>query len=185
MGSPGRFVSKLYGRPVACGLLSGVFPRRSSAAAILAIELADGYDRAPFWGQRSGQHLAARDASMIPASESFDGTFPFAAHYTTAPGFRMHYVDEGAGPVIICLHGQPTWGYLYRKFIPPLSKDYRVIVPDHMGFGKSETPPDLDYTLKTHVENLAALVTGLDLRDMTIVAQDWGGPIAGAFTLRH
>src|SRR5579863_6657288 len=121
---------------------------------------------------------------MIPQSETFDGTFPFKPHFSTARGFRMHYVDEGTGPPIVCLHGQPTWGYLYRKFIPPLSQQFRVIVPDHMGFGKSETPQDKEYTLRTHVENLAALIDELGLNEITFVVQDWGGPIAGAFTLR-
>ena len=97
----------------------------------------------------------------------------------------MHYVDEGAGEPIIILHGEPTWGYLYRNFIPELSKTHRVIVPDHMGFGKSETPQDREYTLKTHVENLGALIDELDLRDITFVIQDWGGPIASAYSVRH
>ena len=59
---------------------------------------------------------------MIPANETFNGTFPFQANYFTGRGFKMHYVDEGEGEVILCLHGQPTWGYLYRNFIPYLSK---------------------------------------------------------------
>ncbi|MEM7020481.1 MAG: alpha/beta fold hydrolase, partial [Pseudomonadota bacterium] len=74
---------------------------------------------------------------------------------------------------------------LYRNFIPPLSKHYRVIVPDHMGFGKSETPQDKTYTLQTHVENLARLIDALNLTDITFVCQDWGGPITGAYTIRH
>ena len=122
---------------------------------------------------------------MIPAEETFDGTFPFQPRYSTAPGFRMHYVDEGEGEPIICLHGEPTWGYIYRDFIPPLSERWRVIVPDHMGFGKSETPQDRDYTLESHVGNLAALIDELDLRDITLVGQDWGGPILAAYTVRH
>jgi haloalkane dehalogenase len=97
----------------------------------------------------------------------------------------MHYVDEGDGEPIVLLHGEPTWGYLYRNFIPELSKTNRVVVPDHMGFGKSETPQDREYTLKTHVENLAALIEELDLRDITFVMQDWGGPIGSSYALRH
>src|ERR671919_1324416 len=77
---------------------------------------------------------------MIAADQAFDGTFPFAPHFSTAAGFQMHYVDEGEGEPIVCLHGEPTWGYVYRRFIAPLSETNRVIVPDHMGFGKSETP---------------------------------------------
>ena len=122
---------------------------------------------------------------MIGAEETFDGTFPFTPHFTDAPGFRMHYVDEGSGEPIICLHGEPTWGYLYRNFVPPLSRTHRVIVPDHMGFGKSETPQDREYTLRTHVENLVALCDDLDLTEITFVAQDWGGVMAGAYTVRH
>jgi haloalkane dehalogenase len=122
---------------------------------------------------------------VIPSDETFEGTWPFAPRFSTAPGFRMHYVDEGIGQTVICLHGEPTWGYLYRKFIPALAQHYRVIVPDHMGFGKSETPQDRVYTLRTHVENFTALVEDLDLSDITLVGQDWGGPIASSFALRH
>jgi cis-3-alkyl-4-acyloxetan-2-one decarboxylase len=122
---------------------------------------------------------------MIPADETFDGTFPFEPRFTHAPGFRMHYVDEGEGDPIVCLHGEPTWAYLYRNFIPALGKRHRVVVPDHMGFGKSETPADREYTLGTHVENLEALLLELDLRDITLVMQDWGGLIGGGFALRH
>jgi cis-3-alkyl-4-acyloxetan-2-one decarboxylase len=117
---------------------------------------------------------------MIDADETFNGTWPFAPHFTDAPGFKMHYVDEGAGEAIVCLHGEPTWGYLYRNFIPPLAKNYRVVVPDHMGFGKSETPQDKIYTLKTHVENLFSVLDELALDDITLVIQDWGGLIGGA-----
>ena len=122
---------------------------------------------------------------LIPADESFDGTWPFAPRFSTAPGFRMHYVDEGQGEPVVMLHGEPTWGYLYRNFIPPLAKTHRVIVPDHMGFGKSETPQDREYTLRTHVANLSALIEELDLRDITFVLQDWGGPIGGCYAQLH
>ncbi|MCP4227452.1 MAG: alpha/beta fold hydrolase [Actinomycetia bacterium] len=122
---------------------------------------------------------------MIAADETFDGTWPFAPNFFDGAGFRQHYVDEGEGEPIICLHGEPTWGYLYRKMIAPLAKANRVIVPDHMGFGKSETPQDRPYTLQTHTENLTALIEHLDLRDITFVIQDWGGPIGTAFTVRN
>lgn len=124
---------------------------------------------------------------MIPADETFDGTWPFRPHFSTAAGFRQHYVDEGPadGETIICLHGEPTWGYIYRNFIPPLADDYRVLVPDHMGFGKSETPQDRTYTLQTHVENLEKFIDDLNLTDITFVGQDWGGPITGAYSIRH
>ena len=106
---------------------------------------------------------------MIGENENFGGTWPFAPRYFSGNGFRMHYVDEGHGDPIVCLHGEPTWGYLYRRFIPPLSQVYRVIVPDHMGFGKSETPRDRHYSLKPHVENLTGLIDALDLKNVTLV----------------
>lgn len=124
---------------------------------------------------------------MIEANETFDGTWPFAPRFSTAAGFRQHYIDEGPrdAPTIVCLHGEPTWGYLYRHFVPSLAQRYRVVVPDHMGFGKSETPQDRVYTLQTHVENLEKLFDDLDLQDITLVCQDWGGPMTGAYTIRH
>ena len=122
---------------------------------------------------------------MIPAEETFNQTFPFKPNFSTAPGFRMHYVDEGQGETVLCLHGEPTWGYLYRNFIPPLSQKYRVVVPDHMGFGKSETPQDREYVFTEHVKNLEAFIEDLNLTDITFVIQDWGGPIVGSYALRH
>ncbi len=130
---------------------------------------------------------------MIRADETYEGSWPFRARFHEVPAsggaraFRMHYVDEGPrdGETIVCLHGEPTWGYLYRKMIPPLAQRHRVLVPDHMGFGKSETPQDREYRLRTHVENLASWIEALDLRDVTFVVQDWGGPIGTQFTVRH
>ena len=124
---------------------------------------------------------------MVPLDETYDGTFPFTPHTFDGHGFVQHYVDEGprnAEPIVL-LHGEPTWGYLYRKMIGPLSERHRVVVPDHMGFGKSETPHDREYTLQTHTENLVALIEHLDLTDITFFGQDWGGPIGTAFTVRH
>ena len=124
---------------------------------------------------------------MIKSSETFQGTWPFLPNFFNGNGFLQHYVDEGpkeAKPIIL-LHGEPTWGYLYRKFIPELSKTYRVVVPDMMGFGKSETPQDREYTLKTHVENLSGLIKYLNLNDITFVGQDWGGPITAAYSIRN
>ena len=124
---------------------------------------------------------------MIKSSETFQGTWPFLPNFFDGNGFLQHYVDEGpkeAKPIIL-LHGEPTWGYIYRKFIPELSKSYRVVVPDMMGFGKSETPQDKEYTLKTHVENLSSLIDYLKLTNITFVGQDWGGPITAAYSIRN
>lgn len=123
---------------------------------------------------------------MIDAEETFDGTWPFAPHYYGGCGFKQHYVVEpGPGDPILLLHGEPTWGYLYRRFIPALAPYGTVVVPDHMGFGKSETPQDRDYKIRDHVDNLEGLVDHLGMHDITIVGQDWGGPIGSAYALRH
>lgn len=118
-------------------------------------------------------------------NETFDGTFPFRPNYKKINGFQMHYIDEGKGEPIVCVHGEPTWAYLYRKFIRELSKDNRVIVPDHMGFGKSEVPQDKPYLLAQHVDNLTKLILQLDLNNITLVFQDWGGPISFGFAIKY
>ena len=124
---------------------------------------------------------------MINHTETFQGTWPFKPFFYNGNGFAQHYIDEGdkdANPIIM-LHGEPTWGYVYRKFVPQLSDKFRVIVPDMMGFGKSETPQNKEYTLKTHVENLSGLINYLNLKNITFVGQDWGGPITGAYSIRN
>ncbi len=110
--------------------------------------------------------------------------YPFAPHYAdVADGqggaLRMHYVDEGAGEVILCLHGQPTWSYLYRKMIPLLTAaGYRVIAPDLVGFGKSDKPTQRsNYTYANHVSWVKGLIEALDLKGITLLGQDWGGLI--------
>ncbi|KAL7909389.1 putative Alpha/beta hydrolase [Trichoderma velutinum] len=122
---------------------------------------------------------------MIEENDTLGGTFPFKPHFSTGPGFRMRYVDEGQGSPVLCLHGEPTWGYLYREVIPILAQSNRVIVPDYMGFGKSETPQHLEYTARQHTDNLEILVKELDLHDITLVVHDWGGQIGGALALRQ
>lgn len=105
--------------------------------------------------------------------------YPFAPHYFDVQrGVRMHYVDEGppSAPVILLLHGEPTWSYLYRKMIPPfVQAGFRVIAPDLIGFGKSDKPAaQSDYTYARHVDWVKALLHGLALQNMTLFCQDWG-----------
>jgi haloalkane dehalogenase len=111
----------------------------------------------------------------------FGGTFPFERHYVQAGDVRLAYVDEGPrdASALLMLHGNPTWSYMFRRPIAELSvKGHRCVAVDHMGFGRSDKPAALHrYTLATHVENLRALVDELDLRDVVLVAHDWGGPI--------
>ena len=111
----------------------------------------------------------------ITADETVEGTWPFSPYFYHGNGFQQHYVDEGEGEPIVLLHGEPMWGYLYRNFIPALSKTHRVIVPDHIGFGKSATPQDKEYCLRTHTLNLIGLLDSLELdKPVTFFVQDWG-----------
>ncbi len=105
--------------------------------------------------------------------------FPWEPRYaTTSDGLRMAYVDEGSGPVVLLLHGEPSWSFLWRKVIPVLlDAGCRVVAPDLIGFGRSDKPAEVeDYTYARHVEWLrSVLIDALDLTDVTLVGQDWGG----------
>lgn len=102
--------------------------------------------------------------------------FPFAPNYTEVNGLRLHYVEEGEGEVVLCLHGEPSWSYLYRKMIPPLAAQHRVIAPDLVGFGRSDKYTDpAAYSFQMHRDVLVGFIEALDLRGMTAVVQDWGG----------
>jgi haloalkane dehalogenase len=110
--------------------------------------------------------------------------YPFQSHYVEVEAgdgtdLRIHYVDEGQGEIVLCLHGQPSWSYLYRKMIPALvGAGYRVVAPDLVGFGKSDKPVNRsDYTFANHVLWVANLIRALDLQDITLVCQDWGSLI--------
>jgi haloalkane dehalogenase len=111
----------------------------------------------------------------------FASSFPFEARFANAGGARLHFVDEGPGDAapLLFLHGNPTWSYLWRRPIAELSSNgHRCVAFDHMGFGRSDKPPTLSaYSLQRHVDNAIALIDELDLRDVTLVAHDWGGPI--------
>lgn len=104
--------------------------------------------------------------------------YPFAPHYITINGARMHYVDEGAGEVILCLHGEPSWSFLYRTMIPPLARHHRVIAPDFFGFGKSDKFTERsEYSFQMHRDSLVAFMDKLGLERITLVCQNWGGLI--------
>ncbi|MEO0897602.1 MAG: haloalkane dehalogenase [Bacteroidota bacterium] len=108
--------------------------------------------------------------------KDFPYSTQFVEHGADYAHMRMAYVDEGEGETILCLHGEPSWSYLYRKFFPILSPTYRVVAPDLLGFGKSDKPVhDDDYTFHFHYNSLKQFVNKLDLKDITLVCQDWGG----------
>ena len=107
--------------------------------------------------------------------------YEFTPNYLDVDGLRMHYLDEGprGGTPVVCFHGEPSWAYLYRKMVRPLvDAGHRVIVPDYAGFGRSDKPTDRRwYTYDRHCDLVAAVLGALDVRDATVVVQDWGGPI--------
>ncbi len=112
--------------------------------------------------------------------------FPFPPHYVEQDGLRLHYVDEGHGDPVLLLHGEPTWSFLYRKIIPVLGAGFRVIAPDYFGFGRSDKPVDPDfYTYDRHAESIGRLVEALDLSNLCLVMQDWGGPIGMRLAAEH
>jgi haloalkane dehalogenase len=103
--------------------------------------------------------------------------FPFRSRWFDARAGRVHYVDEGEGPTILFLHGNPTWSFLYRGVVVRLRRHFRCVAPDLLGFGLSAHPHDFGYTPKEHADVVLQLVRWLDLRDVTVMGHDWGGPI--------
>jgi len=129
---------------------------------------------------------AAETTVIELKDETWEGTWPFAPHYCVTNGVELHYIDAGQGEPIVLVHGDPTWGYLYRQFIPPLARQRRCIVPDHMGMGKSSVPrAPYPYRLQHHIANFEALMLHLNLYDITLVLHDWGGPVGLGFAVRH
>jgi len=113
--------------------------------------------------------------------------YPFAPHYLDVDGLRLHYVDEGRGAPVLLLHGEPTWSFLYRTIVPHVvSAGARAVAPDYLGFGKSDKwTDDRHYSYAMHVRTIERLVTALDLARLTVVVQDWGGPIGLGVATRH
>jgi haloalkane dehalogenase len=105
--------------------------------------------------------------------------------YVDQDGLRMHYVDVGSGDPVLLLHGEPTWSFLYRKVIGELGAT-RCVAPDYFGFGRSDKPTDPDwYSYDAHARSIERFVEELDLRDLTVVVQDWGGPIGFRLCVEH
>jgi haloalkane dehalogenase len=112
--------------------------------------------------------------------------YDYEPHYSDVEGLRMHYADEGQGDPVVLFHGEPTWAYLYRKMIPILAERSRVVAPDYLGFGRSDKPTDRAfYTFDRHVSSVSRLLQQLDLWRITVVVQDWGGPIGLRFAVEN
>ena len=113
--------------------------------------------------------------------------FPYSPRFVDINGLKVHYVDEGAGETILCLHGEPTWAFLYRKMIPRfVGGGKRVVVPDFVGFGRSDKLTEIsDYSFNLHYQTIQLFIQKLDLREITLVCQDWGGLIGLTVAAQH
>ena len=113
------------------------------------------------------------------ATQAWRELFPFESRTLELKAGRIHYVDEGprAASPILCLHGNPTWSFYYRRLIAELRPFHRVVAFDHLGMGLSDRPESFSYTLEGHIKNAVAFVEALDLRKITLVVHDWGGAI--------
>ncbi len=121
---------------------------------------------------------------------SFDPSlFPFSPHhFDRGAGLKIHYLDEGSGPPVLMVHGNPSWSFYYRNLVLALRGTHRCIVPDHIGMGLSDKPGDAaySYTLAQRIDDLDALVASLDLHEpLTLVVHDWGGMIGFGWAIRH
>ncbi len=111
--------------------------------------------------------------------------YPYSSHFAEIDGSRVHYLDEGSGPPLVLLHGNPTWSFLYRDIIAGLRDRFRCIAVDYPGFGLSRAAPGYGFTPAEHARVVAELISRLDLREATLMVQDWGGPIGFAAAVRH
>jgi len=121
--------------------------------------------------------------------ERFEGLpgYAYAPHYVEVDGLRLHHLDEGSGSTVLCFHGEPSWSYLYRHMLDVLvAHDHRVVCPDVVGFGRSDKPTDPGwYSYERHCTTMARHLEQLDLQDVTVVVQDWGGPIGLRWAVEH
>jgi pimeloyl-ACP methyl ester carboxylesterase len=112
------------------------------------------------------------------STQAFREEYPFESHYLNINNMQYHYLLEGKGAqTIVMVHGNPTWSFYYRNLVKKLSKDFQVVVPDHIGCGLSDKPQDYTYRLQDHIDNLCKLVEHLKLENIHLVLHDWGGAI--------
>ncbi|HEY3682363.1 MAG TPA: alpha/beta fold hydrolase [Streptosporangiaceae bacterium] len=114
-----------------------------------------------------------------------DDLFPFESHFVDIDGHTVHYVDEGSGPTLLLLHGNPTWSFLWRDVIRALRDDFRCVALDYPGFGLSTPAPGYRFLPEEHADVVTGFVDALGLEGVTLVGQDWGGPIGLAAAVRR
>jgi haloalkane dehalogenase len=113
--------------------------------------------------------------------------YAYAPNYVEVDGLRLHHVDEGSGATVLCFHGEPSWSYLYRHMLDRLvGEGHRVVCPDLVGFGRSDKPTDQAwYTYERHCETVTRHLEQVELEDVAVVVQDWGGPIGLRWAVEH
>src|SRR6266487_1893358 len=124
------------------------------------------------------------DMASRPVWEN-EQLFPFESHFAEVGGARVHYIDQGQGPVFLGLHGNPTWSFLYRHIVAGLDDSFRCIALDYPGFGLSTAPPGYGYTIAEHSQVVEGFVSQLGLEGITLMVQDWGGPIGLSVAVRE
>ena len=123
--------------------------------------------------------------SHAPAFKIDPDLYPFRSRWLDASVGRVHYIDEGEGPPILFLHGNATWSFVYRAVVTRLRRRFRCVAVDYPGFGLSDHPPGYGYSPREHARVVSELVDALDLRGMTVMGHDWGGPIGMRVALDH
>ncbi len=122
----------------------------------------------------------------IPRPFEVDSSeYPFNDHWLPYRDGYIHFVDEGQGPVVLLLHGNPTWSYIYRNVVKDLREECRLVAPDYPGFGMSKAPSAYRFTPQEHSDAITDLISRMKLRDVVLVVQDWGGPIGMNYAVRN
>jgi haloalkane dehalogenase len=123
-----------------------------------------------------------KDTGTRPTAE-----FPFESHFVSIGGYRIHYVEQGQGDAVLFIHGNPTSSYLWRNILPQVARKAgkRGVALDLLGFGKSDKPDEVNYTLQLHYDILEGFIEKLDLKNLILVLHDWGGPLGTSYAVRH
>lgn len=143
-----------------------------------------------FAHKRCGCHqraIAARSLILVSKAKKLPvyHDYPFQSHFFRIGEHRLHYLDEGQGPCVVMVHGNPTWSYYFRHLVAGLRGTHRVIAVDHLGCGLSDKPGDYSYTLSNHINNLKLLLEHLYIDSCSLVVHDWGGAIGIGYAVSH
>lgn len=129
--------------------------------------------------------MSTKSTEMVYPAWLNRNEYPFKSNFINLPVGNMHYVDQGKGDPIVMVHGNPGWSFEFRMLIKELSATNRCIAPDHIGFGLSDKPADWDYLPEHHAQNLEMFLDQLNLKNVTLVFNDWGGPIALSYAIKY